>query len=97
MSMKLASTSIVRPFTVVEPLSDVAQRYGVRLNVHCSIGGGGVIGAFTGMSAACAVMLAPIATTTALLRNKFFMASQARMAPRSSVAGHLSPNGRFWL
>src|SRR5262245_49983121 len=77
MSMKLASTSTVRPLTVVEPLSDVAQRYGVRLNVQRSIGGGGVIGAFTGMSAAHAATLAPIATTTALLRNKFFMATNA--------------------
>ena len=34
MSKKPTSTSLVRPFTVVEPSSDIAQKYGVRLYVQ---------------------------------------------------------------
>jgi hypothetical protein len=54
MSMKLASTSIVLPLTVVDPLRDVAQRYGVRLNVQAGIAGAGGIGAFVGIETSAA-------------------------------------------
>src|SRR5262249_60279321 len=55
MSIKLASTSVVRPATVTEPSSDVAHAYGVRLNVQPGIAGGGGIGALVGMVTSAAI------------------------------------------
>src|SRR5262249_35809144 len=74
----------VRPLTVTGPLSDSAHAYGVRLNVHAGIAGGGAIGAFVGMSAATALPQTPstIAIETAALCEK-----ENRMPTSLGIAG----------
>src|SRR5262245_6972735 len=101
MSIKLASTSVVRPLTVTEPSSDVAQAYGVRLNVQPGIAGGGVIGgAFVGISAAKAFPQAPIIMTNEAnnlcannQRMLFFVAPLCRFR-QCAILGAV---GRSWL